>query len=219
MRVLALDLSTNTGWALLEGEMGQIPRIIETGTVANDQPVSAFGEFPWNTYDAALSIASRVSQEIDHLAHQPDSTWKPRGLADVIVIEQTNKPGRFGNRYSQKLLEFIHCLLLGMLKDRVRYPNINVVYVNTSDWRKIVGANLTKADKALNVKVRKLKKAGDKEALKKLGVRGKIGKKHVAVRYVNQTFGLNLKMKDHDVADAICQGVAFFLGVKHCDGK
>lgn len=212
MRVLALDISTNTGWALLEGEMGQIPRIVETGTISNDKPVSDFGEFPWNTVLAAESIASRLLGLIHRTV-----------TLDFIVIEQTNKPGRFGNRYSQKLLEFIHCLLLSDLKEMVKFKSIDrplqVVYVNTSDWRRIVGANLTKADKALNVKVRKLKKSGDKEALKKLGVRGKIGKKHTVIRYVNQTFGLNLKMKDNDTADAIGQGVAFFLGVRHCDGK
>ena len=98
-------------------------------------------------------------------------------------------------------------------------PTSKVVYVNTSDWRKVIGGNLTKADKAMNIKVRKLKKAGNKEALKALGVRGKVTKKHVAIRYVNATFGLDLKMKDNDIADAICQGTAYFLGVKHCDGK
>lgn len=210
MKVLALDLSTSTGWALLEGEMNQIPKIIDTGTIVNDGPVSDFGDFPWSTLRAASAISSRV---ISLIRKMP--------TLDVIVIEQTNKPGRFGNRYSQKLLEFIHCTLLDSLQPFILASDLRpqVVYVNTSDWRRIVGANLTKADKALNIKVRKLKRAGDKEGLKKLGVKGRIGKKHVAVRYVNQTFGLNFKMKDNDVCDAICQGVAHFLGVKHCDGK
>lgn len=216
MKVLALDISTNAGWALLEGQMGEIPKILETGTITNDGPVSSFGDYPWSMQRAANSIAIRLVQL--YIDKNPD----------VIVIEETNKPGRFGNRYSQKLLEFIHCHVLALLHEHTQTESAvhskyiclpDVVYINTSDWRKIVGANLTKADKALNVKVRKLKKAGDKEGLKKLGVRGKIGKKHVAVRFVNTAYGLNLKMKDNDIADAICQGTAYFLGVKHCDGK
>ena len=206
MLVLVFDISTSAGWAVLEGELGQIPKIVRTGVVANDRPVLSFGVFPWSTVRAATAIAERLLRLADEID------------PDVIVIEQTNKPGRFGNRYAQKVLEFIHCLVLQSLDPGNDDPS-KVVYVNTSDWRKVIGGNLTKADKAINAKVRKLKKSGDKEGLKKLGVRGKINKKHVAIRYVNQTFGLNLKMKDNDIADAICQGTAFFLGVPLCDGQ
>lgn len=208
MRVLVFDISTSTGWALLEGEMGSVPRIIETGIVSNDKPVSDFGDFPYSYYFAAKSIATGLKDLFLN-------TERVRAV-DVLVIEEINKPGRFGNRYSQKILDFIHCLVLQWLGAR---SDVKVVYVNTSDWRKVIGGNLTKADKAMNIKVRKLKKAGNKEALKALGVRGKVTKKHVAIRYVNSTFGLDLKMKDNDIADAICQGTAFFLGVKHCDGQ
>lgn len=209
MRVLVFDISTCTGWALLEGEMGQIPKIIETGTIVNDEPVSTYGDFPFSYLHAATSIALRISQK-----YTSSHSVKP---IDVVVIEEINKPGRFGNRYAQKILDFIHCLVLSMFVWEKPIPK--VVYINTSDWRKTIGGNLTKADKAMNIKVRKLKKAGDKAGLKALGVRGKISKKHVALRYVNATFGLNLKMKDNDIADAICQGTAYFLGVKHCDGQ
>lgn len=207
MRILAFDISTSAGWALLEGEPGKIPKIIETGVVANDQPVSAFGEYPWSTMLAAGRIAARLFRKTIDV--------RP----DCIVIEEINKPGRFGNRYAQKVLDFIHAYLLLNLHSDAQTGPIPVIYINTSDWRRVVGANLTKADKALNIKVRKLKKAGNKEALKALGVRGKISKKHVAIRFVNQTFGLSLKAKDDDIADAICQGTAYFLGVPHCDGK
>lgn len=206
MRVLVFDISTSTGWALLEGELGQIPKIIETGVVANDGPVSSFGEFPRSYLLAARSVANRLFGLVS--AKTPDR----------IVIEEINKPGRFGNRYAQKVLDFIHCLLLFALWVNPESSKIPVTYINTSDWRKAIGGNLTKADRALNIKVRKLKKAGRKDELKALGVRGKINKKHVALRYVNATFGLDLKMKDNDIADAICQGTAFFLGVPHCDG-
>jgi len=207
MRVLALDISTNAGWAILEGNPGEIPKIIETGIVANDKPVSAFGEYPWSFVLASRAV-SRQLAEIAKFAHTNKDVT-------AVVVEESNKAARFTSRYSQKIIEFLHCQFLNEMMDY----GLRVVYVNTSDWRKTIGANLTKADKALNQKVRKLKKSGDKNALKALGVRGKIGKKHVAVRYVNTTFGTSYKMKDNDICDAICQGVSFFLGVKHCDGK
>lgn len=210
MKVLALDISTNTGWALLEGQLGSIPKIVDTGTVQLDGPVSGFRDnaYPWDYSGGCHQVARKISSVVRKL--NPDK----------IVIEETNRPGRFTSRYSQKVLEFIHAYLLEMLWYDLKGTNpLKVSYVNTSDWRKLIGANLTKADKALNIKVRKLKKAGNKEALKALGVRGKISKKHVAVRYVNATFGTEFKMKDNDICDAICQGTAFFLGVKVCDGK
>ena len=207
MRVLAFDISTSAGWALLEGEMGAVPKIIETGLVKNDLPVSTFGEYPWSFAKASRSVAKRLAN-IAKFAHTNKDV-------DVVVVEESNRASRMTSRYSQKIIEFLHCQFLNEMLG----GGLEVVYVNTSDWRKIIGGNLTKADKAMNIKVRKLKKAGDKEALKALGVRGKVTKKHVAIRYVNATFGLDLKMKDNDIADAICQGTAFFLGVKHCDGK
>lgn len=204
MKVLALDISTSTGWAHLEGEAGQIPKTLATGVIQLGEPVSGFNSlhYPWDYIEACSKQVNDIFDLVSSKEH------------DVIVIEETNRPGRFTSRYSQKILEWLHCLLIA----RFRKNNTKVRYVNTSDWRKIVGANLTKADKALNAKVRKLKKAGDKIGLKKLGVRGKIGKKHVAVRFVNQTFQTNYKLKDNDICDAICQGVAYFLGVSTCDG-
>lgn len=206
MKVLAFDISTSAGWALLEGEPGQLPKVVETGLVANDQPVSAFGEYPRSMVLSAQSISDRLWEKYCQF-----------NSIEAVVIEEINKPGRFGNRYSQKLLDSIHCLFVKAFVDADDKQKL--VYINTSDWRRVVGANLTKADKALNIKVRKLKRAGDKEGLKKLGVRGKVSKKHAAIRFVNQTYNLGLKAKDDDIADAICQGVAYFLGVPHCDGK
>lgn len=189
--------------------MGALPKIIETGVIANDKPVSGFGEFPFNYFLSAESIADRVF-DLFKVKHNT----KP---IDSIVIEEINRPGRFTSRYSQKILDSIHCLLLRLLFQEAK--TVMVFYINTSDWRKTVGANLTKADKALNIKIGKIKKKGDKKALKALGVRGKVTKKHVAVRFVNQAFGLELKAKDDDIADAISQGCAYFLGSKLCDGK
>jgi Holliday junction resolvasome RuvABC endonuclease subunit len=206
MRVLALDISTCTGWALLEGEPGQLPKIVDKGIVTAYKLSCA--SYPWNFYLQCVDVASLIYFQVER--HNPD----------LVVIEETNM-GR--SRYTQKRLEWIHGFLLKNLSENKKWSAINpinkVVYINTSDWRRKLGATLTKEDKKLNAKVRALKKAGNKEGLRALGVRGKIGKKHVAIRYVNQTFGLQLRAKDDDIADAICEGCAWFLGVQICDGK
>ena len=203
MKVLALDISTKTGWALLEGGPGLVPTLLDRGTLTLSRKVQGYGGHPYPV--SHLLATSDMASDIAGLwvQHRPDT----------IVIEETNGSK---NRYTQKILEWIHFAVCFHWHRDSRHTPLH--YINTSDWRKVVGAVLTKEDKKLNAKVRKLKKAGDKAGLKVLGVRGKVGKKHVAVRYVNQTFALNLKMKDNDQADAICLGTAYFLGVPRCDG-
>lgn len=212
MRILALDISTKTGWALLEGEQGSVPRVVKSGRVVLDGKVRGYAalSYPWDYLKAIEVMAHEIIGEV--VEHDPD----------IVVIEETNGSR---SRYTQKILEWLHMGVLRNLDDLTpagaprfkKYGQVN--YVNTSDWRKAVGATLTKEDKKLNVQVRKLKKAGDKAALKTLGVRGKFGKKHAALRYVNNTFGLDLRMRDNDIADAICLGTAWFLGAPICDGN
>jgi hypothetical protein len=99
----------------------------------------------------------------------------------------------------------------------------NIVYLNTRDWRKTLKIQLTNEDKKSNKEVREAKKratsTGTKVDYSKLKARGKIGKKHLAIRYVNQAFGMNLRMKEDDIADAICLVDAYFQGAKPYDGK
>ena len=104
---------------------------------------------------------------------------------DRIYIEQTNG-GRF--RTSQKQLEFIHCAFLQRL---IEQHNL-VRYVDTSRWRSMLNIKLTKDQRKHN-KLVKIKQA-----------RGKITPKHLAVIWANETYGLTLLKKDHDIADALC---------------
>jgi hypothetical protein len=69
-------------------------------------------------------------------------------------------------------------------------------YMDPSEWRKIVDLKLSKADKDNN------------KAVKKKEKRGKITRKHLSVRMVNEKFGKSLKIKDNDEADAILLGFA-----------
>ena len=211
MKILALDLSSHAGWALLEGERGAKPRLVEYGnlTSENDAP------YPWGT----LNCAELIGRDAANLAieHHPD----------IIVVEETNLGKQ---RYSQKMLEFIHCCFLRELREggRVTY-GIQVVYLSSSEWRKVVGLRLSTEQRAGN---RKLSRAKSKSRTddgvldlknlnaekKKLGIRGKVTWKHLAVDRVNADFGLQFQMKDNDIADAILVGCAYFAGARPCDG-
>lgn len=104
---------------------------------------------------------------------------------DTIAIEQTNQ----GQFKTQKLLEFLHMITL-MQIDVLGYRS-KTVYIPSSLWRSKLKIRMTKEDRAHN----KLVKA--KKAKKKLTF------KHMSVRWANETFGLQLLMKDNDIADAI----------------
>jgi Holliday junction resolvasome RuvABC endonuclease subunit len=110
---------------------------------------------------------------------------------DVVVIENTVR-GR--NRNTQRLLEFIHKSVLDFLRDRFK-----IKYLDPSEWRKILEIRLSNDDKKNN----RLVSAGKK--------RGRITKKHLSVRMANQIFDLKLKIKDNDVADALCLAKAYIL--------
>lgn len=215
MKILCFDASTHAGWALMEGQPGDLkPQIIESGLIENDKGVMAFGEYPWCYLDAADSIAIRL--------HELALRFKP----DVIVVEETNL-GRA--RYTQKILEFIHARLLGHLK----LEQHEVKYLNTTEWRKVAGVTLSGVEKQNNNKIAKARKMAREAvkldptlkmtkalaaAKKKVGVKGKIGKKHVSVRYINELYDLDLGIGDNDTAEAICLGVAYFRGAATCDG-
>lgn len=110
--------------------------------------------------------------------------------ADTIVIEQTNQ-GK--NRVTQKQLEFLH---YGVLRELyLAKLNHKIMYVNTSEWRSGLGIKMSKDQRKHN-KLVKAKTA-----------RGKITAKHLAVQYVNRKYGLKLRQKDNDQADAICMAL------------
>lgn len=200
MRRMGLDLSTKPGIAVADIQDGLEDPVL----VANERyEIKKEGVFPY----AALDLAEKVAD----LAAE----WFIKHSPDEIIIEQTNK-GK--NRYSQKQLEFIHAAVLHRLRALGAAQRIK--FIDTSEWRRLLGQHLTKDDKKNNAKVRKAKQADNFHAAKKaLGVKGKIGTKHLAVRWVNTHYSLGLKMKDNDMADAICVlAAAGKPGVTFCDG-
>lgn len=207
MRVLALDASTHAGWALLEHQPGDLlPTLLDYGLIENEKGILEYGEYPWCYVKAASLIADSLFLKAQDLQH------------DVVVIEETNM-GRA--RYTQKILEFIHCRLLSLIEP---IPTKRVVYVNSSDWRKTLGIKLATAQKRNNARIaqaKRLARSGKMSlaaAKAKLGVKGRITKKHLAVDYVNSHFKTDFKLKDNDIADAICLGTAFCLGTPLANG-
>jgi Holliday junction resolvasome RuvABC endonuclease subunit len=206
MRVLALDASTHAGWAVLHGEPGDVRPTLECeGLIENDKPVQAFGEYPWNYVKAAQSIADRLIEQVEFI--------RP----DVVVIEETNL-GK--NRYAQKLLEFIHCSLLS----KITSGQLKVIYLSSSSWRQALDLRLDSEQRKNNAKIAKAKKLARETGIsihaakKKIGVKGKINKKHLAVNRVNEVYDLGFKVKDNDIADAICLALAYFVGATPADG-
>ncbi len=209
MRVLALDLSTSTGWALLEGKLNSPlqAKLIEYGTVKLAYPIAKYGAaYPWTFVHAARALGRMVLAVVEKTKY------------DYIVIEETNLGKQ---RYSQKALEFIHFCVLSELQGLGEMGKVQ--YVSSSEWRKTLNLALTAEDKRLNRKLSQAKsraKAANKKLDKKaLGIRGKFTKKHMALRFINSVFNLGLKVKDDDVADAICLGMSVFAGATTCNGE
>lgn len=178
-----MDVSTKTGWAIFDtGQYktsGALEKVFIEDFNVNKEPQKS-PKYPWNIIDAA----DKVAKDILGLYSQ----WMP----DVIVIEDTNK-GR--NRATQRCLEWLHSDILKIL----RPFNKPIHYMDSSEWRKIVGLKLNSDQKKNNKDV----SAGKK--------RGKINKKHLSVLMTNEKFGLSLKLKDNDESDACLLGQAFCL--------
>ena len=213
-RILSLDVSSKTGYAVLDIDEDEDKTLLgmqlfDYGLVRMPTPLDEAGIYPWNY----LAASKEMGVELCKLVAKYD----PR----VVVVEEVNKARA---RYSQKLLEFLHSALLNNLSNitnGVQTPA--VFYLSTSEWRSRLEIRLSKEDKKNNGKLNKAKRnaGGDVRLVDKkiLGIKGKVTPKHLAVRYVNEKFGLDLKIKDNDIADAVCLGKAFALGARPCDGQ
>jgi len=178
-RLLALDISTSTGWALfVDGNLersGVLPKVLIADFNVNKDPQKS-PAYPYNIVTAAEKVVDQIGELINSLG------------PSEIVTENTNK-GR--NRSTQRALEFQHFAFLKRIQGGVPFS-----YIDTSEWRSLVGLWMTKDDKKNNKEV----SAGKK--------RGRINKKHLAIRHVEERFGIKLKMNQNDQADAICLGEA-----------
>ena len=201
-RVLSLDMSSKTGWALIVSSADGI-LLEEYGMIAKtSEPI---GKYPANYVDWANQVFGEIKKLIDRL--------KP----DMLVIEETVAGSKAV--YSQKILEWIHFLVAKFIKE----SNIEAVYQLTGTWRAEVGCVMTNDEKKKNKAVRDYKKKIEAEtgvkpmaaydiSGKRIGI---VGKKHVNVRRANEVFGKFLKRplqkKDEDEADALLLAYSIHL--------
>lgn len=178
MKILCLDMATKTGWAFFNGQ-----ELDDYGLFQFRESAIDYQKFSGNSTENALKLAEQVATRLVRLYKEKEP--------DILVIEQTNL-GR--SRFSQKVIEWIHCFFLSSLKKETLK---NPIYLDSSYWRKKVQLKMTKEDKKHNQEIRKNKG------------RGLLTKKHLAVRMVNQLFNKEFRIKDHDICDAILLGVAY----------
>jgi len=216
MKLLALDLSTSTGWSLFHKltplEYGTLEKI---ETRDYKQEIRSWKDYPDAYPENLMETAGKVAKMCGELydAYEPD----------IVIIEEINK-GRA--RISQKLLAFIQMAVTDILLSK----GAKVKFLTTDCWRNITNSRSTKEDRNFNAKIARIKKkrkveldkqvkAGELtkvEAAKKAKlpakidgkVVGKRGTKDYAIRRVKDIFGFELIKKENDAADALLLGIA-----------
>lgn len=187
--ILALDLSTSTGWSYFKGT-----QLVDYGSIVLKVPDLDYKDphanpnYPYNLIDTANKIAEKIYED---LAVKYD--------IGIIYTEETCKSR---HPISQKILEFIHYAVCSKFRDKIK-----IVYVRNNTWRKASEVYLRKDEKKQNLQVNKIKKkTGNK--LAKVGgkVVGKLTSKHLAVLRVKELFNIDLKLNENDIADAILLG-------------
>jgi YD repeat-containing protein len=198
-RILALDLSTKSGWASMVSTKEGIV-LEEYGTAPQIHEQDIAGEYPVKFVDWAHACFSQIEELIDRFA------------PDVLVIEETVAGSKAV--YTQKILEWIHFLVAKFIKE----TSIKCIYLLTGTWRSEVGCKMTKEESKHNKKVTLYKAAnGDSRvAYDENGKRiGRLTKKHINVRRANEVFGKFLKTplrkKDEDTADSLLLGYCYHL--------
>jgi hypothetical protein len=203
MKFIVLDISSKTGWAhfdstpeglvlLGRGQLEQMP--LPKGS-ALYYPKNYLA---WSTMVAAAILENVLIKDYEH-----------------VVIEETAKGSK--DAHAQKILEWIHKDVAEFLVERIDKGHLKGVhYLQTGEWRQTAGCQMTKEEKKRNAKVTKARKAAEAKGEKVVLVEvepgkkkvGKVSKKHVALRRVQEIFGIELAMKQNDEADALLIGYA-----------
>lgn len=206
-KVLSIDASTKTGFAILERDDETGAVVLKSyGLLTLGKKINDFGVYPWSYIYAAREMAKNITDLVE------------KERPDVVIVEETNL-GR--QRYTQKILEFLHNALLTRLSES--FQGLPVFYLSTSEWRSALDLRLSKEDKKANRKLSAAKKMaemmGQKLDKKTVGVKGKKTWKHLSVEHVNARFGTDFKVKHNDISDAINLGLAFIAGARPCTGN
>jgi Holliday junction resolvasome RuvABC endonuclease subunit len=130
-KVLGLDISTKTGFAVIEDGKLLSYGLLKTSNTQSQRLQDL--EMYFRAHKANSAIFEKIEEE----------------SPDYIFAEQTNA-GKF--RSSQKQLEFIHCLFLQALAIHSRTNKL--YYVDTSRWRSDLSIKLTKDQRKHNKSVK-----------------------------------------------------------------
>lgn len=196
--VLGLDLSTtSTGFALLDANT---KGLLKYGFIVPTVKGISKLKYPRAALARIIDLAEKIVQIVDQ--------YKP----DLIVVEEVNK-GK--NRISQKSLDALHFFVLFYLDTKHSDLVDRLIYYDSDGrvgWRKHLNLTLTDEDKAHNAHIKTFK------ASRKVGKKKpKITKKHLAMRYVQSVYNLNLdideKVEFEDVNDAIAMTNSYLLHV------
>jgi hypothetical protein len=199
MKVIALDISTHTGWAIFEDS-----RLTDYGTYEHNRTIQDYGDYPRNYCYYARDYVARFRSFFER-------KFGINAFHDVhIVIEETTSSR---NSLSQKILEYLHFCFIQSL------PVTYISYIRTGSWRTAVGAVQTREERNLNARIARIKKKTGQKLAKIDGkVVGKKTRKDSAIRTVREIFGIELKKKDNNTADAILLGLGYLKGAEICDG-
>ncbi|HEY5236625.1 MAG TPA: hypothetical protein VIJ14_10630 [Rhabdochlamydiaceae bacterium] len=195
-RILALDMSSKTGWASMVSSDSGID-LEDFGMI--DPIHQPEGPYPSNFVDWAYLIFDSVEGLIKR--------FKP----DILAIEETCAGSK--GVYTQKILEFSHFMLAKHIKE----CNIRSVYLLTGAWRSEVGAKMTKEESAHNKYVKDYKKKNKTKRAYDINGKliGKKTKKHINIRRANEIFSKflekPLRKKNEDEADALLLGYTLHL--------
>jgi Holliday junction resolvasome RuvABC endonuclease subunit len=187
-RVLSLDLSTKTGYSLLvssdEGMSLEAYGQLEKISCPEDEP------YPGSYITWAYQCYEKIEALVEWL--------KP----DVLVIEEVT---RSKNALTQKILDYIHFLVCKLIQE----TGIKNIWFQTGEWRKEVGSFMNASEKDRNKEIKAYKKRTGAKLARDINnkVIGKITKKKVTIRLINEVFKDQLKRPikgtEDDTADAI----------------
>lgn len=200
-RLLSIDMSTHTGWALFRTD----GLLLQYGTY--DVPIDGFKaeiktfrdypkQYPGNLIDAA----HRQLKAIQKLVHQLEPHY--------VVVEETNKSRQ---RFSHKALEYMHFALAEHMLGR---SDVEFKYLTTKCWRDVVKCYIKHWPEYAkwNGKVGRLKakavptKAGAKVAKLDGKIVTRIDQKKLSVILANEHY--KIEIDDDNIADAINMGRA-----------
>ena len=128
---------------------------------------------------------------------------------EIIVIEEIAGSKQ---RLGQKTLDGMHWILLFHIPEYIK----KVIYYDVTGkngWRFHLNLKLNDADRFNNREAKKLNKQISKGS-KKLPI---VGPKHLAARFVNRTYNLELDVdknpQDNDIADSIAMGHSYLWNI------